>query len=149
MLANGFISVGGSEIGDLTDVHDPEIIRDRLTRSMPDRSPRAIALYVGYWRRFLWDAQPGDLVVLPTRDRRVAFGELTGKYHYVDVPEPRARHRRPVFWATTGISRDAFGSDLLKILNGQHTVQEFTAPGAVERLQRLASTGHDPGPTDG
>jgi hypothetical protein len=147
MIANGFVAVGGAEIGDLTGVDDPEFIRSCLTKSMPDRTPRAIALFVGYWRRFLWDATPGDLVVLPTRDRHVAIGELVGPYHYVDNVEPRARHRRPVAWVNTGVARDAFGRDLLVTLNGHHTVQEFTAPEAASRLKALADTDIDPGPT--
>ena len=146
MLANGFVSVGGGEVGDLGDVTDPEEIQDMLRVSMPDRSPRAIALFVGYWRRFLFDAKVGELVVLPVRDRTVAIGEFVGPYHYLDGVEPRARHRRPVAWARTGIDRERFRSDLLVTLNGQHTVQTFTAPQAARRLRRLAATAHDPGP---
>lgn len=137
MLANGFVAIGGAEIGDLSDVHDPEVIRARLTRSMPDRKPKAISLFVGYWRRFRWEAESGDLVVLPTRDRLVSIGEFVGPYHYTDGPEPRVRHRRPVSWLRTGIYRDAFDSDLVTVLNGQHTVQDFTTADAVDRLRRI------------
>lgn len=148
MIANGFVSIGGDEIGDLTGVTDAETIRDWLAKSMPDRSTRAISLFVGYWRRFLWEATSGDLVVLPTRARDVAFGEFVGPYHFVKSAEPHARHRRAVSWNATGVDRDTFDSDLLTTLNGQHTVQEFKAIGAVRRLQSLARTGVDPGPDD-
>lgn len=145
MIANGFVSIGGEEIADLTAVIDPEEIRDWLTESMPDRSPRAIALFVGYWRRFLWEAAAGDLVVLPTRTRDVAIGEFVGPYHYVASADPHARHRRAVSWIATDVGRDTFGADLLKTLNGQHTVQEFSSPSATTRLRSLAELGVDPG----
>ena len=148
MIANGFVSIGGDEIGDLTGLTDAETIRDWLTESMPDRSPRAISLFVGYWRRFLWEATPGDLVVLPTRARDVATGEFVGPYHFVKSAEPHARHRRAVSWNATGVDRDAFDADLVTTLNGQHTVQEFKAGGAVRRLRSLSDTGVDPGPVD-
>lgn len=144
MLGNGFVSIGGPEIGDLTGVHDPEIIRAWLTESMPDHSPRAISLFVGYWRRFL-EADAGDLVVLPTRDGRVSIGEFVGRYHYVVGADPRSRHRRPVSWIKLGVERDEFDPDLISVLNGQHTVQDFRAPDAVARLRRISRTAHSTG----
>ena len=149
MTANGFVSIGGDEIGDLTGVTDAETIRDWLTESMPVRTPGAISLFVGYWRRFLWEAAAGDLVVLPTRTRDVAIGELVGPYHFVKSAEPHARHRRAVSWIATAVDRDAFGADLLVTLNGQHTVQEFKAARAVSLLRSLAEFGVDPGPDRG
>ena len=138
MLANGFISIGGAEIGDLTRVHDREAIRATLTHTMPERSARAIALFVGYWTRFLWEAQEGDLVALPLRDRTVALGELAGPYHFVADPDSRARHRRSIAWAAR-VDRDLLGTEAIKVLNSQHTVQEFPA-GAVPELWKRASS---------
>lgn len=145
MSANGFVSVGGDELGDLAGVTDPEAIRTMLTESMPDRTPAAIGLFVGYWRRFLWDAVPGDLAVLPLRTRAVRIGEFVGPYHYVASAAPRARHRRVVSWFEGEIPREAFGRDLLKTLNGQHTVQDFKVPNAVARLEAIAANSVDPG----
>jgi hypothetical protein len=146
MIANGFVSIGGDEMGDLTTVTDADTIRDLLTESMPGRSSRAISLFVGYWRRFLWEATAGDLVVLPMRTREVAIGEFVGPYHFVASSEPHARHRRAVSWIATGVDRDEFGQDLVVTLSGQHTVQEFGAIGAGRRLRSLADVGIDPGP---
>ncbi|HUP76810.1 MAG TPA: hypothetical protein VM282_27505 [Acidimicrobiales bacterium] len=145
MLANGFVSMGGDEIGDLTAVGDPEIIRSLLTEAVPERPARAIPLFVGYWRRFLWEATAGDLVVLPTQRHDVAIGEFVGPYHYVSDVKARARHRRAVSWNAVGVERGAFGADLLATLNGRHTIQEFKAADAVRRLRALADTGIDPG----
>lgn len=134
MIANGFVSLGGSEIGDLSAVDDPEQIRSTLAESMPERVPRAIGLFVGYWRRFLRDAQIGDLIVLPTRDGTIAIGEFTGEYQWVPDAEPHARHRRAVAWLGLGIERDAFERDLLAVINGRNTVQTFSGPEAAGRL---------------
>lgn len=143
MIANGFVSVGGAEIGDLTGVEDFELIRAWLTEALPQKGPGAIGLFVGYWRRFI-NASAGDLVVLPTRTREVAIGEFVGPYHFVDNVEPRARHRRAVSWNAVDLKREVFGSDLLVTLNGQHTVQDFKAPHAVRRLRAISESGIDP-----
>lgn len=145
MLANGFVSVGGDEMGDLTGVSDPDEIRRRLERSMPDRTPRAIRIFVGYWKRFLCEASSGDVVVLPTRDGTVAIGEFTGPYRYVAEADPHARHRRAVDWHTDSVDRDDLREDLRKVLSGRHTVQDFKAPDAARRLLAIADSGTDPG----
>ena len=140
MLANGFVSMGGAETGDLSQVEDCEVIRGRLKASMPDRTSTAIGFFVGYWRRFLW-AEVGDLVVLPTCDRSVSIGEFVGRYGYVAAAQPQARHRRAVSWLAERIDRDRFDPDLRKILSGRHTVQEFTSPGSAQRLLDIATRG--------
>jgi hypothetical protein len=147
MIANGFVSVGGAEIGDLTGVEDFGLIRSWLTEALPQKGPGAIGLFVGYWRRFL-NAAPGDLVVLPTRTREVALGEFVGPYHFVTNVEPRASHRRAVSWNAVDVKREVFGTDLLVTLNGQHTVQDFKAPDAVRRLRAISESGIDPGPSE-
>lgn len=136
MLANGFVSMGAAEMDDLTGVTDPTVIRDRLVRTMPDRKPAAFPIFVGYWRRFLWEAQIGDLIVLPLRDRTVAIGEFVGPYHFVGAAEVHSRHRRAVSWNSRA-SRDLFPADLLKTLNSKHTIVQFKAPDAVARLRSL------------
>jgi hypothetical protein len=45
-----------------------------------------------------------------------------------------------VSWIPVRIHRDAFDPDMIKVLNGQHTVQDFTAPDAVTRLRAIAET---------
>lgn len=144
MLANGFVSVGGDEIGDLTAVDDLDLIRQELTRTMPDRKPQAIRIFVGYWERFL-EAEPGSICALPTRGGTVAIGEFVGPYHYVANAEPRARHRRNIGWLTLGVDRSAFSADLTTTIQGRHTVQEFKAPNASQRLRVIAESGVDPG----
>lgn len=145
MLDEGFISVGGKELGDLSQVRHAEAIRSLLEASMPEKHSLAIAIYVGYWRRFLWEAEVGDVVVLGTRDRKVAIGKFAGAYSYVASGDERARHRRPVMWMRVGIDRSSLGPDLLKTMNSQHTVQNFKADDAAARLRALAETRLDPG----
>lgn len=135
MLANGFVSIGGDELGDLTGL-DLEEIRERLTEVM-DRSPTAINIFVGYWRRFLSETQVGDLVVLPTQDHDVAIGQFVGGYHYAADEEAHARHRRAVDWLASGVPREAFPEDLRRVLSGRHTVQDFKPPDAPERILGL------------
>ncbi len=144
MLANGFVSVGDDELGDLAGVSDIEQIRALLVDAFPDRTG-AIGIFTGYWRRFLFDAAAGDLIVLPTRSRGVAIGEFVGPYHYVADARIRARHRRAVSWDATDLDREAFGDDFQKVLSGRHTIQDIKVSNAVDRLRSLADTGLDPG----
>ncbi len=146
MIANGFVSIGGAQLGDLTGVNDPEVIRSMLTKALPDRKPRAINIFVGYWKRFLWEAQAGDVVVLPTQQDDLAIGDFVGPYFYVRSAEPRARHRREVAWNATEIPRDSLATDLLTIVRGRHTVQQFKPANSAHRLRTIAETSFDPGP---
>ena len=123
MLANGFVSVGGGEIGDMTAFSDAEDIQAALAESMSDRSAAAIRLFVGYWRRFLWDARIGDVVVLPTQTNGVAIGTFSGPYFYVESASERARHRRLVDWREIGIAREVLSEPVNRVLSGRHTVQ--------------------------
>ncbi len=146
MLANGFVSMGGAEIGDLSHVDDAEYIRAELTESMRDRSSGAIGQFVGYWRRFLWEAQVGDLIVLPTRARTIAIGSFVGRYHFVANAEEHARHRRAVSWDSTSVPQSRIGKDLLRTIHNKNTFLEFKASNAPLRLRALEVTGIDPGP---
>lgn len=138
MIREGFVAIGGAEIGDLTHVSDPEEIGRILTRSMPDRTERAIRLYVGYWRRFLWDMVDGDVVVTPTQSSDLAVGRVNGAYRYHGADEEHSRHRRGVHWLSTGVRRTDADPDLLRTISGRHTVQEFKQPDAAHRLVRQA-----------
>lgn len=140
---DGLVSIGVDEVGDLTRITEPERIRNATTALMPDRTAGAVALFVGYWRRFLWDAVPGDLVVIPTRTRRVTIGEFVGACHYVAGASPRARHRRAVSSKAPDIDRDALGDNLRVTLSTQHSVQEFRQRDAADRLGALARDGRE------
>ena len=145
MLANGFISVGGDEIGDLRELGDFEAVREHIRSTMTARSDRAIAIFVGYWRRFAYEAAVGDLVVLPTQLDGVAIGEIQSGYFYVPTADEHLKHRLQVNWIALGIDRCQFGEDLQRTLSGRHTVQEFKARRSNERLRVIASGRADPG----
>lgn len=136
MIADGFIGIGGSGLDDLSG-YAREELRELLTEKMVGTSTRGIGLYLGYWTRFLWEAQVDDLVVLPRRDRSVAVGAFAGEYVYAPAADDRIRHRRPVAWLAS-IGRDELSRASLNRLSSQHTVQEFNNPGAVAELERLA-----------
>ncbi len=139
MIANGFVSVGGNEIGDLADISDAEQIRQQIETSMTDRSQRAVAIFVGYWRRFLWEASNGDFVVLPMRDRTVAIGVFTSGYHYVETADQHTRHRRNVHWLAIAVPLSTFADAERKVIQGRHTIQEFRDPNSTEQLSAIAS----------
>lgn len=54
--------------------------------------------------------------------------------------------RRNIGWLSLGVDRSAFAADLTTTIQGRHTVQEFKAPNAFQRLRAIADTGADRGP---
>jgi restriction system protein len=144
MLIEGFVAVGGNEIGDLTGITDVRIIGETLERTMPNRTPRAISFFEGYWRRFLLEMQIGDPVVLPTQSDDLAIGMVTGGYEYRSDEDEHARHRRAVRWIATGVPRSDASPDLLRVVSGRHTIQEIKQPDAAAQLCALAKQGVEP-----
>jgi predicted Mrr-cat superfamily restriction endonuclease len=98
MIDEGVVAVGGHELGDLSHRPTLEDLRIELRERFPERNERAIGIFVGYWRAFLYDMTVGDVVALSLTDRRVAVGWLVGGYRYRPDEPDQVRHARSVDW---------------------------------------------------
>ncbi len=143
MLRDHVVAVGGHELGDLS--HGPELedLRDELRDQFPERTDRGIANFVGYWRQFLYDMQPGDVVALSLSGSRVAIGRVTGGYAYRLSAPDRIRHARAVEWLASDIPRGRFDRDMKATLDSRETICRIRASGRSDACSpppRLAWT---------
>jgi restriction system protein len=146
LLSQGLVTVGGHELGDLSHAPSTDELRSELRDRFPERNERAIGIFVGYWRSFLYDMQVDDLVAMPLTGRRVAIGRVVGGYEYHDQELERIRHARPVEWLVRDLPRDRFDDDIRATLGSRGTICRLRADDAVNRLEAAVASGSDPGP---
>jgi len=122
-LAESFIGTDFDVTQDLTgklpdDLHtfNAEFIPIFLA-ARPDKTKISAGLACGVLWRVSKDIKRGDVVLCPSGDGsgRYLVGEVTGDYTY--APGHNLRHRRPVQWLATTISRSLM-SDALKNATG-------------------------------
>jgi restriction system protein len=109
LVANGFISIGWGDVGDLSAIGDDrDAMKTRVAAAYPDSKPGAIPGAAGTLLAFAYRMQPGDLVVYPYKpDSTLNFGEIESDYYF----EPGATlqpNRRTVKWLKTGVPRTTF-----------------------------------------
>lgn len=146
MIDEGVVAVGGHELGDLSHRPTLEDLRVELRERFPERNERAIGIFVGYWRAFLYDMMVDDLVALSLTDGRVALGRLVGGYRYRPDEPDQVRHAREVDWLLRELPRDRFDDDIRATLNSRGTICRVRARDAVRRFETAAIIGSDPGP---
>ncbi|WP_022883375.1 restriction endonuclease [Glaciibacter superstes] len=123
LVEGGFISIGWDEVGDLRTIPGGrEGLKEELTRFYPDAKPRGIAGWAGILARMRDEMQPGDIVVAPYKpNSTINIGVIAGGYEYV-ADSPTHRHRRPVDWRKTGLSRTIFTQPALYELGAFLTI---------------------------
>jgi predicted Mrr-cat superfamily restriction endonuclease len=139
-LEESIIAISADEIGDVTEEPSEAQFLHRLERapSFAARSPRALRIFVGYWRVFRCEMTAGDIVVVPLTGRRVAVGEISGGYRYrAEIEDPRLRHVRDVQWLTV-CPRDMLDRDIRSVVDAPGTVCSIRAVNAATRLRSLA-----------
>lgn len=146
-LGSSVVGIGWSEAGDLTAVTTVEGMRHRLGEQYPDAKPSTLANWVGQAAAFRSRIQVGDLVALPLKTTpAVAFGRITGDYHYVPDAPPSMRHQRKVSWIREDMPRDAIDQDLRYSLGAFLTVCRIKRNNAEERIKALLDGNPAPGP---
>ncbi len=137
--SDSVISIGGAEIGDLTNWPGQTVLRRQLIDALPDRGSQAIGMFVRYWDYFRNQMTEGDIVAVPQAHKRVGIARITGPYSYdPDQAEQRLRHRRPVTWLTT-LDRASLDDDLRKVVNAPGTICQIQASDASKRLLEVAN----------
>lgn len=121
LIEGGFVSIGWDEVPDLTTIGpDREALKD-LLRERGQYREQAVRNAAGVLYRFGFEMNPGDIVVAPNKaDGTLSFGTVTGPY-YFDANAPSHRHRRPVQWLKTGVSRSHFSVKALAEIGSQLT----------------------------
>lgn len=151
-LAHGFASVGWIEVGDLSACRSREDVRALVDEAYPADPPTRQANVAGQLWAFRGSVAPGDLVVMPSKVQRgyLRFGRVTGGYVYdAHEPDKTRRHRVPVQWDETPVSKTGVEQDLVYTLNVTLTVFQPSRNDAARRLDVIAREGRDPGRPDG
>lgn len=89
----------GDGLPDLTMVSGHNELRKMLVALYPEWPPETLRARTDYNWDFLHSILPEDVVgqLLPSR-KQVAFGRITGPYHYDTSSVPGLPHTRPVEW---------------------------------------------------
>jgi restriction system protein len=140
LIDGSFISIGWSELGDLTTVGSTrEAFKAALTAAHPDAKPQTIAAWAGVPFRFTYELQVGDVVVAPYRpDGTINLGVVSGPYYFVAGAEHP--HRRAVTWKKLGVPRSVFsqpalyeiGSAITLFAVKKHTAEFLAALGSSD-----------------
>lgn len=109
LVANGFISIGWGDVGDLSAIGDDrDAMKARVAAAYPDSKPGAIPGTAGTLLAFAYRMQPGDLVVYPYKpDSTLNFAKIEGDYYFEGAAALQPNRRR-VKWLKTGVPRTTF-----------------------------------------
>lgn len=147
-LTEGFATVGWTEIGDLSSCTSPQEMRAAVDEAYAADPVRRRINSAGQLWAFRGGIQAGDLIVMPSKTQPgyLWFGTVTGDYVYAPgEPDPTRRHRVPVQWHDSPVSKTVVEQDLVYTLNGTLTVFRPSRNDAARRLAAIATTGRDPG----
>lgn len=146
-LREGLAIVGWPELDDLRAWETREGLRDQVRETYPKAGKAVVANWTGQLWRFRELMKPGDLVVMPLKNRpQIAIGRVTGPYEFRGDADPNFRHVRLVEWVRRDVPRSAVRLDLLQSMGSLLTVCGLSRFGAARRTAHLADHGSDPGP---
>jgi restriction system protein len=122
-LSGGFVGIGWREITeDLGGVSNREQLFAIVRRYFPDiQSAILLSNYVSEIHRFLLEIQPGDYIIIPSRDAEyIDYGTVDpGLPYYYAAGDDGCpyRHRRPVTWAREKIRLKDLPTPLLNSIS--------------------------------
>ncbi|WP_063819345.1 hypothetical protein [Herbidospora cretacea] len=148
-LSSGHVILGWSELDDLSGCELREDLATLVAQAYPEASKAVRSNWTGQLWRFTKEMRPGDFVVSPLKNGKVAIGEITGDYLFDASAEPEFRQLRPVKWHRTNISKSVIKQDLRNSMGSLLTVCGLTRFGAPRRIAHLAHHDSDPGPLAG
>ncbi|MET8956454.1 CBS domain-containing protein [Streptomyces sp. NPDC004533] len=132
--------------GDISSYQSVDELRDALSGFYPAEGFNTVNNWTHQLWRFCKIMNPGDLVVMPRKYQSViAIGRILGDYEYRKDAPPGYRHVRSVKWLNVDVARAAVAGDLRDSMGSLLTISELTRRNAVERVEKLAQTGSDPG----
>lgn len=138
-IDNNVAVIGWDEVDDLSGIHSrPTLLPILRTVFENDVAEGTLK----NWETQLWAfanrISVGDLIALPRKmTSTVAFGRVTGPYHYIQDAPAGCKHRIPLEWIQTDIPRQRIDGDLRFSLGGAMTVFQVSRNNAEERLRAL------------
>jgi restriction system protein len=129
--AGGYAAIGWEEVEDLSGIPrgDDRALGALYDAAYPDDGKRRRGLNVGQIRRFLWELEPGDVVVTPMRrSEYLIVGITDSPYYYEVTPEYPHGHRRKVRWLDEPVLRSSLSVPVQTILRAYLTVFKVRPP---------------------
>lgn len=72
-IEDGYVAIGWQEMGDLRKLPaDREAIKAQVVREIPSMKEGAVPVHAGTLFKFVHEIKPGDLVVYPSKNDRMA-----------------------------------------------------------------------------
>ncbi len=151
-LSSGYAAMGWANSGDLTHVVDVAGIRAAVRRAFPFSDKETTDSCTDQLHQFRIRVVAGDYLLLLRRNNpNVAFGKVTGDYHYRTDLSDGIRHIREVDWIHSEIPRVAVEQDLrsmpslnmIYLLEDEVVAQRIidASSAATPSLENTASSG--------
>ena len=105
-FAKGYVAIGWSELGDLTQYKTQDAIEEKFLETYPEEKKGAIANKVAMIYKFRHVVKNGDTVLTyDSLKREYKIGKILSDYFFDPKTVPPYSHIRKVAWEKT-ISRD-------------------------------------------
>lgn len=146
-FTNGYAGGGFNDVDDLSRCSTRDDIKSVYRRCRPADSDGRVNTNSAQLWGLRNGVKVGDLVVLPLKGgaKKVAIGRCTSGYEYLVSESPSQRHIVRINWERTDIPRSAIKQDLLFSLGGASSFFSPKRNDAVWRVEKLLTTGVDPG----
>jgi restriction system protein len=139
-LERSCIVLDKPRLPDLSIVESEDVLQLLLNDRFQGRSAAEIAGEAEQAWVFAREIALSDIVILPMKTvPLVAVAAVTGPYRYVDEPDARVRHVRPVGWIRVDLPRNVFWWDLLDLFDCPLSVRRLTENNAEARVSWVAS----------
>lgn len=139
----GFVCIGWSKMGDLSQLKTREALRDAMRRTWPAWSEGKVNSSYGQAFRFAHEMQVGEAIVFPVRPlREVAIGRISGEYRWAADDQALVDagycNVRPVQWLKT-VPRTTFTQATLHSFGSSLSVS--TSDDCLEEVSRVLRGG--------
>lgn len=136
-INGGYIAIGWLDKTNLGDVKpgDLDKLRELYLIRHPTVSSLSLGQNVGQIARFLFEIQPGDIVVSPTlENEKLAVGKVTGGYYFEADSACPFPHRKPVEWCKETVLRSTLSIPLQNTLRSSLTVYHVSRSDELARV---------------
>jgi len=121
---NGIVAIGWNEIGNLTNVTDPNKIKEMVKDKYPNYSAGKLAMTAAQIKHFRFDIKNDDSVVTYDPQNRIYLvGKVQGEYKFLDIIQNYG-HAHKVKWLGT-VERDKLSTTTKNTLGAISTLFEL------------------------
>lgn len=143
----GYAAIGWHETGDLSGIPsgDEAALAAAYDAAFQGEGIRHRGRNLGQIRKFLWEIEPGDVVVTPMKESRYLLVGIAGeRYYFESTPDCPYPHRREVRWLEEPVTRSSLPVPVQNSLLAWLTVFEVRPPDSLLRAAGLEAPTPEP-----